>query len=152
MRLLSYCFIMGSTFPCVPSRDKSHSACSPVLCKERPAICFLSGRAPHHSLMTSSWVPLSPDSSLLSCVKGTLFHSHFWQVSPCPPPPSAAQMSPSQRPLSLRVPIGAIFYRGSSFNKLYPCSVPYDRPNSQRHRKHLLFPGCWGFSFSLPLS
>ena len=38
------------------------------------------------------------DSSLFSCVKGMLFRSHFWQVSPHPPP-SAAQVSPSQRPL-----------------------------------------------------
>lgn len=55
---------------------------------------------PHtsHSLLTSSWVPLSPDSSLCSCVKGMLFRSHFWQVSPHPPT-SAAQVSPSQRPL-----------------------------------------------------
>lgn len=60
----------------MPWRDKSHSACSPILGKDRPTICFLSCCAPHQpsrSLLTSSWVPLSPDGSLLSCVKDMLF-------------------------------------------------------------------------------
>jgi hypothetical protein len=98
---------------------------------------------PHtsHSLLTSSWVPLSPDSSLFSCVKGMLFRSHFWQVSPHPPT-SAAQVSPSQRPLrwlaSLWVPVNATFYWGS-----FSTSCPHALcPVTTRTARDT---GCWLF-------
>lgn len=41
--------------------------------------------------LTSSWVSLLPDTSLLSPMKGMFFHSHAWQFS-LHPLPSASQV------------------------------------------------------------
>lgn len=140
-------------YACLGESDRIQPAAPSCVKKDPSASC---PAVPHtsHSLLTSSWVPVSPRQfSAFLCEGHTLlFQSHFWQVSPRPPP-SAAQVSPSQRllrwPAGLRGPSMPLFTEGhlptSCTHALCPVTTPAARDTGNVCDSQVV--GCFFFSF-----